>query len=260
MQHLRVGAAGSLLLAALAAASCGDPEEQIVPAVYELCTDGVDGDEDGLVDCDDPDCDAEPACLCGNGVCDMEAGEPTTCPLDCPMGCGDGVCAGPETPALCPADCPDPCGDGVCDPATENQQNCLADCEGVANCGNGVVEGDEECDGLTGLSTCGALNPPRGQGDGLSCSNTCEVVDGCGLAMCSTAGTNTMAYSGTISCADVTNELRWDIFEVPVMAGDCVYIRLDNAGLGNADLRATVFDANGTTFFGGAEDYSELDD
>lgn len=45
------------------------------PPPQEICDNGVDDDGDGLVDCDDPDCDSDPNCgtpaeICDNGVDD----------------------------------------------------------------------------------------------------------------------------------------------------------------------------------------------
>jgi len=88
--------------------------------VREQCT-GLDGDGDGLVGCDDPDC---------WGFCTPECPPDATCPVDAD-GCGDGVCS-PwlESPRLCPADCGDPaplCGDHFCDPG-ESVADCPGDC------------------------------------------------------------------------------------------------------------------------------------
>ncbi len=47
---------------------CGSPPEA------EICDDGIDNDEDGLIDCDDPDCSADPDC---------DSGEPGSAIVDC---------------------------------------------------------------------------------------------------------------------------------------------------------------------------------
>ena len=128
--------------------------------------------------------------VCGDGIC--AGNEPSTCPADCPVTdvCGDGICAASESPESCPADCesepPPPSGDcnndGVCN-AGEDCTFC-ADCPGrtggnpknrfccgsttceagscgancgadVPECGDYVVDYDEECDdGPSGSPTC----------------------------------------------------------------------------------------------------------
>jgi hypothetical protein len=84
------------------AADCG------APATSEItCTDGLDADCDGDVDCADADCATDPACTpaCDNdGTC--EAGEScTSCPADCAS-----VTSGPSSKRHC-------CGDGIAQPA-----------------------------------------------------------------------------------------------------------------------------------------------
>jgi sialate O-acetylesterase len=89
-------------------ADCGAP-----PASETSCSDGIDEDCDGEVDCGDSDCASDPACqsTCGNDICDP--GEDcSSCPGDCdsvskgkPTNrycCGNGILEGPE-------------GDGRCD-------------------------------------------------------------------------------------------------------------------------------------------------
>ncbi len=49
-------------------AGCGDTtatpvDEGQCQGCDEECSDGVDNDADGIVDCDDPDCAEDPACL-----------------------------------------------------------------------------------------------------------------------------------------------------------------------------------------------------
>jgi hypothetical protein len=68
----------------------------------ERCA-GTDTDDDGRVDCDDPDC-AVTCGSCGDAVCD--ANEQCTCMQDCGVcagTCGDLVCSMNET---CAGDCP----------------------------------------------------------------------------------------------------------------------------------------------------------
>ena len=95
----------------------------LLPGSLELCDNGVDDDGDGLTDCDDPDCAAEPGCLvedCDNGADDDGDGL---------TDCADPDCA-QSPPCLPPEDCDngvDDDGDGRADCADE-------DCAGIAGC------------------------------------------------------------------------------------------------------------------------------
>jgi len=88
----------------------------------EGCRFGLDGDDDGLVGCSDPDCFGVCAPLCNPT-------ESTSCDPALPQ-CGDATCSAVEGPRVCPADCGAPslvCGDGLCDPG-ETAQGCPGDC------------------------------------------------------------------------------------------------------------------------------------
>jgi hypothetical protein len=67
-----------------------DPECQVPPPPpppAENCADGVDNDEDGLIDCDDPDCLEDPECQAAN----LE-GQPFLIELPVPAEiCSDGI-------------------------------------------------------------------------------------------------------------------------------------------------------------------------
>lgn len=95
-------------IAAIPAPNCGGGPGP------EQCTDGVDNDGDGLVDCADPDCSADPSCqvsTCNNnGIC--EAGE------NC-NNCGDcaGVTGGRPSNRYC-------CGNGILESAEGNGSIC----------------------------------------------------------------------------------------------------------------------------------------
>ena len=135
----------------------------------EVCDDGVDNDENGQTDCDDPACAGDDACVpgaaCGDGT--VDDGEE----------CDDGNTDGGDD---CNADCtlPDPgvSGDGVVDDGeecddgnTDNGDDCNADCTlptaGV--CGDGDVNTGEECDD-------GNID------DGDGCAADCTLEPFCG--------------------------------------------------------------------------------
>jgi FtsP/CotA-like multicopper oxidase with cupredoxin domain len=89
---------------------CGAP-----PSSELVCTDGLDDDCDGDIDCNDADCSVDPSCEAGgcdnDGVC--EAGEDClSCGNDC-----DGKTNGPPSGRYC-------CGDGVLDPAEGDGSVC----------------------------------------------------------------------------------------------------------------------------------------
>ncbi len=162
-----------------------------------------------------------PGGICGDGTCDPgETAE--TCPADCPDVCGDGLCTGSEGTTDCPEDCGSLCGDGVCN-GSETAANCPADCaatcvpdgqgapctsttdccSGVGNCtggkpsnrvcaatpsvcGDGVVEGDEECEaGVPLADTCVSLGFESGT---LSCDEAACQYDTSGCVPGTCAG------------------------------------------------------------------------
>jgi cysteine-rich repeat protein len=111
------------------------------------CSDGVDNDDDGQLDCEEVSCSLDPFCLCGNGV------------VDANEACDDGNAISGDG---CSGDCQkiEVCGDGVldvgedCDDGNaDNTDDCVivagnaaASCK-VAFCGDGFTQaGLEECD------------------------------------------------------------------------------------------------------------------
>jgi len=167
---------------------CGTP-----PSTETSCTDGVDNDCDTYTDCDDSDCDSDPACQCGNGVCDP--GEDChTCPDDCisrtvppkfAYCCGDGTCEGEENETNCAVDCGGGsyCGDETCDPG-EDQCNCPDDCgtppstetsctdEIDNDCDTDVDCDDSDCEGDPACPSCGDGTCDPGE-DQCNCPEDC---------------------------------------------------------------------------------------
>lgn len=145
--------------------------------------------------------------VCGDDLCSgLES--TASCPDDCGTACGDGACNGDEATTTCPDDCGTACGDSVCN-GSEDAQNCAVDCEvqciadgdglgcdsstrccsgvghctggkpqdrvcapSAAVCGDGVVEGAEQCEPSVPLTdTCVSLGYASGTlaCDGASC-------------------------------------------------------------------------------------------
>jgi cysteine-rich repeat protein len=126
----------------------------------ELCSDRLDNDGDGLVDCADPDCASYPGCAgyCGDGI--LDAGEECDDGNDVDGdGCGtDCLVEGTET--VCD-DGLDDDGDGLVDCA---DPQCYEDSSCAPVCGNGIVEEAEMCDDGNAL-------------DGDGCSASCMLEE-----------------------------------------------------------------------------------
>lgn len=117
------------------------------------CGDSLDNDCDGVTDCGDPDCiSIDCAALgytCGDGI-------PHPCGGAAVLNCNDGQ-NGAETGPDCggdPSACPTRCDEGV---SCQEHADCLyQDCDtGICapeQCGNGEVNGAEECDAMNQLS------------------------------------------------------------------------------------------------------------
>ena len=72
------------------------PAETVVPSPVEICDDGLDNDKDGLIDCADSDCSADPICpapvseVCTDGIDNDQDGKVDCADSDCLgiSGCG----------------------------------------------------------------------------------------------------------------------------------------------------------------------------
>jgi hypothetical protein len=123
---------------------------------HENCTDGIDNDGDGLIDCADPDCGDGAACDDGN-ICTANDH------------CSSGACVGSPTcddANPCTADsCDSMTGQcsyaptnegGACDdanPCTVNDQCNNGTCVGSSKCDDGNPCTADSCDSMTGLCT-----------------------------------------------------------------------------------------------------------
>ncbi len=161
----------------------------------EICTDGIDNDDDGKVDCDDTDCNADPACTvvgetsCTDGI-DNDA--------DGKVDCDDSECA--ADPACAPAS-EASCNDGIdndndgkidcddsdcsaspfCGPATE--MSCVDgidnDADGKIDCEDSDCATDPACVTPTTETSCtdGIDNDADGQ---IDCADTdCNAAPVC---------------------------------------------------------------------------------
>lgn len=168
----------------------------------EICGDGTCDPSENAASCPS-DCPE----LCGDALC---TGSETaaSCPSDCPDVCGDTLCTGLENTVNCQTDCGSLCGDGTCN-GSETASSCPGDCapscvadgagapctsstnccSGVGNCtggkpsrrvcdtaptvcGDGFVEGSEDCEpGIPLADTCTNLGFSGGT---LSCGSGCQ--------------------------------------------------------------------------------------
>lgn len=195
----------------------------------EICGDGTCAIGENAATCPS-DCPE----VCGDALC---TGTETaaSCPTDCPDVCGDGLCTGSEDTVSCTADCGSLCGDGVCN-GSETEFSCAADCapaceadgagnpctsstnccSGVGNCtggkpsrrvcaaaptvcGDGFIEGSEECEpGIPLGDTCTSLGFTGGT---LSCSASCQYdTSACTGGSC---GGNKAACSVDTDCCSL---------------------------------------------------------
>ncbi|MBU1743229.1 MAG: putative metal-binding motif-containing protein [Proteobacteria bacterium] len=140
------------------------------------CTGGFDDDGDGLIDCDDPECGQDPACL--------------TPP--CEDGDGDSfiACVAPACPVA-------PAGQscGECD-----DTNSLINPIAVEVCANGV---DDNCDGQIDEG-CGGPPPPPAQCVDTDADGYAVCVGGCTLAVGDACG----------DCNDVAGLIHPGVVEV----------------------------------------------
>ncbi len=127
---------------------------------------------------------------CGDGLC-AKPETTATCALDCSAGpvCGDGKCQLGEAASGCTKDCQATgpvCGDGMCN-APESAASCPIDCKTAWTCGDGACDPDETA------STCPSDCAPTAKcGDGScsagetpqTCAADCASAAACGDMVC----------------------------------------------------------------------------
>ncbi len=81
----------------------------LAPSAETNCTDGADDDLDCLVDCDDDDCDSDPACSGPVEICDNSVDDDSDGDVDC----DDSDCAGHASCPVCTPVTTIACGDNL---------------------------------------------------------------------------------------------------------------------------------------------------
>ena len=147
----------------------------------------------------------------------------------CAPTCGDGSqepgedCDTGGASATCDSDCTAVvCGDGICNAAAnENDVTCDVDCDPI--CGNGVIEGNEGCDGSDfGSETCETQNFDSGV---LGCTAFCVInTSACEYDCGNNSANGTEVCDGTdLVGADCTDE-DYSNAAGAVCAADCASV------------------------------------
>ncbi|HVV86554.1 MAG TPA: DUF4215 domain-containing protein [Kofleriaceae bacterium] len=207
-------------------AGCGDNKDcvgdQCNVVGVELCNATGDEDGDGLADCDDPDCAADPACQpqCPNGIQNIGEGcddgnhvDTDDCTNTCTRArCGDGIvhdgvedCDDGNTvdTDACTNTCHHArCGDGIVGPGEECDDGNQVDTDGCSNtchtvtCGDGVVSPGEQCD-------------DGNQVDTDACRNDCtNAVCGDGVVHAGVEQCDDGNQSNTDACTNTCHTMR----------------------------------------------------
>jgi cysteine-rich repeat protein len=168
---------------------CDDANSAVNPGKAEICTNGLDDDCDGYSDCLDSDCYTHSACVsCGDGSCDVAAGECSTCLADCDAAtcCGNGV-----TDLILGEECDDGadgndlnecydnctktyCGDNITQNSPYNGDFIVEQCDD-----NNVIPGDG-CDANCQSESLNCLDGICQAGECRICPADCSLADCCG--------------------------------------------------------------------------------
>ena len=177
---------------------CSDPDCADESACSEDCTNEIDDDADGLIDCDDPECADDPACPedCANEIDDDADGL---------IDCSDPECTDEPT---CPEDCAngiDDDADGLIDcddPECADDPACPEDCTNeIDDDTDGLIDCDDPECWVDGVCPELCTNGIDDDGDALT---DCEDADCLGHRSCAEACGDGIDndYDGLIDCDD----------------------------------------------------------
>ena len=197
---LRVSLALATISLALVSAdrAFAQPEEETRPDKELNCTDGIDNDGDGVVDCDDADCTADAACKPA-----APAAPPAAAPArtDKETNCTDRSDNDGDTVVDCAdADCYE---DPACKPSgTPEKSNSLCS-DFVDNDGDGSIDCDDmDCEG-PGITACkGSWRGTSVQGDRVDSMEMPELAEGMSVEDLIGKGSDKDGERNDLDCAD----------------------------------------------------------
>lgn len=182
---------------------------------------------------------------CGDGICQANLGEnPGWCGQDCAAAtvCGDGICDAGEAGWCTDCGAISYCGDGICNSATES--GWCSDCGQVGYCGDGMCQANES------NATCAIDCPLSAANDGI-CS-AFEVVAAAPSADCPNVVGSPFAVSATwqsFTLAPLGQSIR---VEYSVTAGTTYTVSWDDSFNGTAtytgDIWVNGWNSDGTQF------------
>ena len=174
-----------------------------------ICDDGIDGDNDGLIDCKDDDCNWKEGCMetiCDDGIDNNKDGDIDCDDDDCMWddACRENICDdGIDNEGDGDTDCDDndcrweePCTETICDDGIDNEGDGLTDCK------------DDDCrwDDACRENICDDGIDNEGDGDTDCNDDDCMWDDACRENICDDGIDNNK--DGDIDCDD--DDCMWD--------------------------------------------------